>query len=41
MVELIPIKDKIILMEEKFSEYLKQYEKEWDSPIKRIEWVII
>jgi len=38
---LCGLKDKLLAMEEKFSEYLKQYEKEWDSPVKRVEWVII
>lgn len=37
--DLKELKDKLLAMEEKFSEYLKQYEKEWDSPLKRIEWV--
>jgi hypothetical protein len=38
--DLSALKSKLLAMEEKFSEYLKQYEKEWDSPAKRVEWVI-
>lgn len=34
------LKNRLLAMEEKFSEYLKQYEKEWDSPSKRIQWVL-
>lgn len=37
--ELILIRDKILLMEEKFSEYLRQYEKEWEIHSTRKEWV--
>ena len=37
--ELNFIKEKILILEDKFSEYLKQYEKEWELPTTRLEWV--
>lgn len=39
--ELNFIKEKILILEDKFSEYLKQYEKEWELPTTRLEWVKI
>jgi hypothetical protein len=39
LYDLCLLKEKLLMLEEKFSEYLKQYEKEWESPTKRTQWV--